>query len=207
MPNRTFKSSNATRGRRPPRRGGEPAHIGPLLSATRAEAARALHLGPVDLDLWRRVVGPRIAERTRPGSVRRQVLTVTVASAVWAQELSLLSAEILARLGQAGIELGAIRFVVGKLSRAELGRVVPPPPPPRAALPRELKGRIEEIEDPELRAAIAEAASSSLALESATSAKRAAPVLRSAASGNARSGPAGPAPAGASRHSRAGRRG
>jgi hypothetical protein len=206
MPNRTFKSSNATRGRRP-RRGGDPAHIGPLLSDTRAEAARALRLGPVDLELWRRVVGPRIADRTRPGSVRRQTLTVTVASAVWAQELSLLSAEILARLGQAGVELGAIRFVVGKLGRAELGPVVPPPPPPRTALPRELRGRIEEIEDPELRAAIAEAASSSLALERATSAKRSVPALRSAASGNARSGPAGPARVATLPNSRAGRRG
>ncbi len=190
---------------RPPR-GGEPAHIGPLLNATRAEAARALRLGPVDLELWRSVVGPRIAERTRPGSVRRQLLTVTVASAVWAQELSLLASDILARLAEAGLNVTGIRFVVGKLTRAELLRVAPPPPPPRAALPRDLSGRIEQIEDPELRAVIAEAARSSLALERPTSTTRAAPDPRSVASRNARSDPAGLAPSAASRRSRATRR-
>jgi hypothetical protein len=198
--------SDRTSKTRRPRRGGEPAHIGPLLSASRSEAARALRLGPVDLELWRRVVGPRIADRTRPGSVRKGVLIVTVASAVWAQELSLLSSEILGRLAEAGVELSSIRFLVGKLQRAEVGRL-PPPPPPRAALPRELRGRIEGIEDPELRAAIAEAASSSLALERATSAKRAVPALRSAVSGNARSARAAPAPAAASPRRRAGRPG
>ena len=188
-------------------RGGEPAHIGPLLAATREEAARATRLGPVDLDLWRGVVGPRIADRTRPGQLRRDVLTVTVASAVWAQELSLLKSEILERLQASGLKLAGIRFVVGKLTGPRMLVAPPSPPPPVAPLPRELRGRLDRIEDPELRAAIAEAAGLSLAQAPSSAAKPTAPGLRSAGPRSVRSGPADPAPRGVSRHTRATRPG
>ena len=66
---------------------------------------------------WATLVGPQIAAVTEPESVTADgVLRVRVASAAWAQELSLMSPRVLARLnaGRKG-RVRELRWVVGKL--------------------------------------------------------------------------------------------
>lgn len=166
----------------------------------------------LDAELWRRAVGPRIAERTTPGTLRAGTLVVRVASAAWAQELSLLSDEIRRRLGEAGIDLKEIRFRVdrGAAGDRSAARAPAPAAPRPAPLPVELVERIGEIEDPELRTVIAQAARHSLALDAtrAPSAKpRGAPGPRSAGSGSDRPAQARREPTAASRRRRGGPRG
>src|SRR5262245_3709762 len=96
-------------GQKPAKR--SPAPIGVLLEEARDASA---HAGGVviDRERWRRAVGDRIASRTEPGRLRAGVLTVHSASSAWAQELSFLSPEILARVRALGLEVEALRFVV-----------------------------------------------------------------------------------------------
>ncbi len=70
--------------------------------------------------LWARAVGEAVARESEPGAERDGMVTVTCRSAVWAQELDLLSAELLERLNQ---ELGgppevpavrSLRFVASR---------------------------------------------------------------------------------------------
>ena len=72
---------------------------------------------------WATLVGPQIAMVTEPESVTADgVLRVRVASAAWAQELSLMSPRVLARLnaGRKG-RVREIRWVVGKLGDRDPG--------------------------------------------------------------------------------------
>ncbi len=68
--------------------------------------------------VWSEVVGVRMAAEARPVAEREGVVTVSCSSAVWAQELELLGAELLARLSarpeleRAG-RVERLRFVVG----------------------------------------------------------------------------------------------
>jgi predicted nucleic acid-binding Zn ribbon protein len=66
----------------------------------------------MDRERWRRAVGDRIAARAEPGWLKGSVLTVIAASSAWAQELSLLGEEIRRRLGEHGLRVEGIRFVV-----------------------------------------------------------------------------------------------
>jgi hypothetical protein len=166
-----------------------PELLGSLLANARATTAKAARAGPVDQDTWRRIVGDRVAQRTEPGRVVRGTLQVRVTSPVWAQELSFFSEEIVARLRRTGVEVDSIRFAVARLDPQPL----PLPPAARrvhrsAVLPEPVQERLAQIQDPELRAAIREAASQSLALQQAatTSPRRAARGPRSAAPGSAR---------------------
>ncbi len=138
-----------------------PQHIGALLARVQQEAARAAGVGPVDRETWRQVVGDRIANRTMADRLQGDTLEVRVASSVWAQELSLLSADILARLHQRRIRVRRIRFKVGTIPELQGAERVAPPPDP-APIPAELSARLATVEDPELAAAIAEAARYSL---------------------------------------------
>ncbi len=68
---------------------------------------------------WAELVGPQIAAVTRPESVTPDgVLRVRVATAAWANELSLMTPRVLARLnaGRAG-RVREIRWVPGPLDR------------------------------------------------------------------------------------------
>jgi predicted nucleic acid-binding Zn ribbon protein len=118
------------------------------------------HSAHITLADWRRAVGERLAVKTHPERVNEGVLTVRVPSSTWAQELSLLSEVVLERLAAAGHRLQKLRFhVAGTSAPVEAPVTVVR----RATLPSTLAASIERIEDPELRAAIAEAASLSLA--------------------------------------------
>jgi predicted nucleic acid-binding Zn ribbon protein len=51
--------------------------------------------------VWERTAGTAVAEAARPTAERSGVLTVTCVAAVWAQELSLMAGELIARLNAA----------------------------------------------------------------------------------------------------------
>jgi predicted nucleic acid-binding Zn ribbon protein len=51
--------------------------------------------------VWPRVAGPAVAREAQPVSERAGVVTVSCRSAVWAQELDLMSPELVERLNQA----------------------------------------------------------------------------------------------------------
>jgi hypothetical protein len=134
----------------------------------------------VDRDTWRRLVGDRVARRTEPGALAGGVLTIHVASAPWAQELSLLTTELLARLKPLGLPIVSVRFRVRQQIQ---GPAAQPKrrPAARASLPEELKQRVDSIDDPELRQVIADAAELWLGREAKLSARSGARDPRSAA--------------------------
>jgi predicted nucleic acid-binding Zn ribbon protein len=79
---------------------------GPATPLARAQAA------------WAEAAGSGLAGVAEPVSERDGVLTVACESAVWAQELELLSSDLLARLNAAladsgDPQLARLRFVVG----------------------------------------------------------------------------------------------
>lgn len=145
-----------------------PAPLGALLGeALRVGAERAGVA--IDRERWRELVGARIAERSAPGRLDRGVLTVLVASAVWAQELGFLAPEILARLASGGIVVRELSFRVAQLPAVERRprAAAPAPIRPDPPLPADLEQRLAEIADPDVRRAVTAAASASLARLSA----------------------------------------
>jgi hypothetical protein len=121
---------------------------------------------PIPLAHWRAAVGPKIADRARPTGLERGVLIVTVATSVWANELSMLAPQLIAKLAERGFsEVKSLRFRVGPLDRIE-GipvkkdyRRVPPPVP----LAPEIERSLAKIPDDELRETIEKAARANLA--------------------------------------------
>ena len=117
---------------------------------------------------WSRSVPPRIVEHARPVKLTRGVLIVHVSSSVWANELHYLTDDLLTRLREHAPEsrIERIRFQVGPLPDIPK-RQPPAPPPPEpvrlASLPDELGRALSRVEDDELRKAITEAATTSLA--------------------------------------------
>ena len=117
---------------------------------------------------WSRSVPPRIIEHARPVRLTRGVLIVHVSSSVWANELHYLTDDLLARLREhaPSSRIEKIRFQVGPLpDLPKRAKSAPPPPEPvrLASLPEELGRALSRIEDDELRKAITEAATTSLA--------------------------------------------
>lgn len=114
---------------------------------------------------WVSIVGPRIAGRTRLGKIYKGVLTIKVASSSWSNELSFLKSELLVKLRRAGHDIVDLRFSVDKIENVEKRpqrRGTPVQATSQTPLPRELLERLEQVDDPNLRAAIAEAARASL---------------------------------------------
>lgn len=70
---------------------------------------------------WPEVAGPVMAQETAPVSESQGVVKVACSSAVWAQELELLSGELTSRLNEriassaGGPEVARLRFAVGRL--------------------------------------------------------------------------------------------
>ncbi len=148
--------------------------VGSLLAGSKTTTARLAGVS-IDWVTWREIVGDRVARRTVPGKIQDGVLSVGVESPVWAQELSLLSDEVIARLRSRGFAVTVIRFRSGVAA----GRVPTPKAPverlaPRAPLPEDLAQRLELIDDTALRETIATAAAHSLGAraERAKKAKR-----------------------------------
>jgi len=141
-----------------------PMSVGDLLRGSARLAPRGGRIASPD---WRRIVGERVADRTRPGNLHDGVLTVYVASAVWAQELTFLSPAILDRLQKTGSKARELRFRIGEIAEPVSATELAPAAPEAkmAALPAELSKRLACVEDPKLRALIAEAAAYSLGRE------------------------------------------
>jgi hypothetical protein len=144
----------------PKKKSRAPTPLGALVDPAREVFAKQAGI-VIDSERWRRAVGDRIAARAEPGWMKGSVLTVITASSAWAQELSLLSEDIKRRLAEHGLVVQGIRFAVRdgagyRGERPRLKRVT------REALPPELRERLSSVDDPELAAAIAEAAGFSL---------------------------------------------
>jgi hypothetical protein len=162
-----------------------PQILGELLDGARVVSAQRGRVA-VDRETWRRLVGDRVARRTEPGGLSGGVLTIYVASAPWAQELSLLSGELLERLKPLRLEISSVRFRVRQQISA-LSWQTRRKPSARAALPDELSDRIADVDDPELKQAIVDAAELWLGRIEKLNAKSAAPARRSAAARSDRS--------------------
>lgn len=117
---------------------------------------------------WSRSVPPRIVKHARPVRLTHGVLIVHVSSSVWANELQYLTDDLLARLREHAPEsrVQKLRFQVGPLPDLPKRppQAAPPPEPVRlASLPEELGRALSRVEDDELRKAITEAATTTLA--------------------------------------------
>ncbi|HEY3498950.1 MAG TPA: DUF721 domain-containing protein [Polyangiaceae bacterium] len=167
-----------------------PSPLGVLLDETRDLSARAGGV-VIDRETWRRAVGERIAQRTEPGRLRGGVLTLHVASAAWAQELSFFVPDLLARIAALGVKVTSIRFRVRPNIAHPGARAAAQREAPRAPLPPELEARLAAVSDPALRAAIAEAATLGLGRPALSSEPRA----RGPRGAAARSAPTARAPA------------
>jgi predicted nucleic acid-binding Zn ribbon protein len=146
------------------------------LQTAQAAVAAALELhGIADqvragrvLTEWAELVGPRIAQRTRPDGVVDRVLWVEVATSAWLHELSLLRPQLLGglreRLGEPAV-FDELKFrLAGQRRRdpVELRAPRRPPPPARPApLPatgvarERIVREAAEVDDAELRELIA----------------------------------------------------
>lgn len=112
---------------------------------------------------WRSIVGHRVAAHTMPTRLEDGTLQVTVSSALWASELSLLQAPILQRLRTVLPSVRMLRFRVGQVTTPPLD---PPTKVLRAELPETLTQTLASVDDPDLRKVIAEAAAYSLGRKS-----------------------------------------
>ncbi|MGC4088901.1 MAG: DUF721 domain-containing protein [Polyangiaceae bacterium] len=175
------------------KQGASPTALGDVLDGTRKvglQRARAA----VDRDTWRRAVGPRIAERTDVGQLKQGELTVYVASAAWAQELSLLTREIMERLQAHGVRVEKVRFRV-KTQAAPAKTAARPQPKaaPAKPLPADLRAHLDRVGDDDLRRAIAGAAGLALSRLAARAtnapATSAPPAARNPRAAAARSAP------------------
>ncbi|WP_394821044.1 DciA family protein [Pendulispora albinea] len=125
---------------------------------------------PIPIQTWKRAVGYRIADRAKPVSLERGVLTVRVSTSVWASELSMLTASVISRLRDAGVEVSELRFRVAPIDPPQrpperrTSRAVPAPLP----LPFELELQLARVEDRELRETLRNSASHSLAWQAHT---------------------------------------
>lgn len=147
--------------------------LGALLESARLATVKAGGCSLTALE-WGRAMGPRIAARSTPEQLRDGVLTLRVASAVWSQELSLLSHEIIQKLVTLGYQVQKIRCQVGPLPTGGL-----PKKPSRSArplpdvpLPTELLATLSTIGDDELRQAVQAAAQNQLNLQAIREAQR-----------------------------------
>ena len=120
---------------------------------------------PIPRGVWEAAVGTRIAYRAEPVRLERGVLHVRVANSAWANELALLTCDIITQLSNSGIEATALRFTVGPLTTPQPTREVPKKAPPKdAKIPKDLEPRMSSVEDDDLRAALSEAAAKQLAI-------------------------------------------
>ena len=93
-----------------------PRPLGAAVEALVADLAPATTLARVQA-CWPEAVGPGLAAEAFPSSERDGIVTISCRSSVWAHELSLLSADLLARLsaslepGGGGAPVRGLRFV------------------------------------------------------------------------------------------------
>lgn len=161
-----------------PRRKRPARTLGPRTASDAVAAALALH-GITDqvragrvVTEWSDLVGPKIAQRTRPDGVSDRILWVEVATSAWLHELNLLRPQLLqsltARLGEPRL-FDELKFrLTGRHRREPVTlraaggagvRPTPPPrplPPPATGIARErIVREASAVDDDELRELIA----------------------------------------------------
>ena len=132
------------------KRKNQPQRIGVALTSVLDELDREGHFALFRLvRIWPEVVGEDIARHTEISGLKFHTLVVKVSNAMWIQELSMMSRQILreltARLGDDSVR--NLRFVKGALSRRRA---------PNRNAPHRLVRRsvaLPELKDPQLRAA------------------------------------------------------
>ena len=153
--------------KRPDRRGSPPAKLGDVLVGADNFVAKQMGQA-IAREEWRAIVGDRIANRTRVGKKWKSTLTVQVASSAWSSELSFLKVDLLRKLQRAGHDITDLRFQVDHFAASsapaqkQASRRFAPQQIQQNELPPDLLRRLQEVDDPNLRAAIAEAATWSL---------------------------------------------
>ena len=130
-----------------------PKGIGGLIN----KALRDQGLGPRVAEVdpkkrWAEIIGPDLAHYVAPESLKHGELTVTVASAVWSQEIMGMQEQLLAQIRER-MHSPAVQSL-----RVRIGRVPAPPPekkplvlPPVESLPEEIRAHLAKVEDPEVR--------------------------------------------------------
>ena len=110
------------------------------------------------VDLWRRTVGPQIAARTLPDTVKRGTLYVLVSSPVWLHQLQFMKEEILRKMNDlSGSEkIRTIFLTIGEIppSHAEAAAHPPHAHAPTSLAKRDrdvMRESLDTIHDPELR--------------------------------------------------------
>jgi hypothetical protein len=116
----------------------------------------------VSLAAWLEAVGQRIADRSRPEKLNRGTLWIRVSSSTWAQELSLQSQLIISRLQEAGLTVSELRFRIATEVAPAARKPAAVASSRRAPLPASLERSLANVQDPALKAAIADAAAFSL---------------------------------------------
>ncbi len=161
LPPRRAKAAPA-----PGTRAGSPLNLAAVLGSTHAAFAAAAQR-PIDRELWRQLMGERIASHSQPEQLSEGRLTLLVSSPVWSQELTLLSADLLKRLVDAGFAVRELRCRVGALPKPEARPRARAALPPPAELPPELSASLDAVSDPELRELMRRTIAVDLALASA----------------------------------------
>ena len=141
--------------RRPKRKA--PVRIGEPLGRALDRAAPAGRRLLAIKQRWRAIVSPRTLEHARPTSIRGNVLTLTVTDSLWMSELMYFVPDFLTALNESLAPeqaLARIRLRVGTLPAMPATDDPGPAghePVQEAEVSAELRGRLERIEDPELR--------------------------------------------------------
>jgi hypothetical protein len=134
-----------------------------LHEIVRRTAPRAKGVPAEIYPAWDAVAGAAVARVTRPDAFTQGVLTVVAKNSVWIQELVMLRGQLLAgleeRLGEPLVR--DVRFRVGRVHERRMpgARTTGPPPPARPLSATAQRRLVEDIRDPELRAAVARALS------------------------------------------------
>ncbi|MBE0618780.1 MAG: DUF721 domain-containing protein [Proteobacteria bacterium] len=113
-------------------------------------------------DVWERAVGPGVAERSRPLSLRSGRLSVAVANAAWMQQLSFLRESIRDAvnnaLGEQLVKEVRLRIAEAEAPKPPTHRASGPPPwlsqPLSPEVVRAVAEEVEAIRDPEIREAV-----------------------------------------------------
>jgi hypothetical protein len=111
---------------------------------------------------WRNIVGEPIGSHTWPGQIRFKKLYLTVQNSVWLQQLTFLKPTLLEKLNrEAGKELiTEIVLRVGELPVLDSGTDSTAPPSPQSPAKEiglaEVSARATSVQDPELRARLAQ---------------------------------------------------
>ena len=109
------------------------------------------------IDLWKRAVGPQIAARTLPETLKRGTLYVRVSAAVWLHQLQFLKEEIISKCNELSgkEEIRSLFFSIGEIPSPPREAADPPPavvPPPLRKRDREMMHEsLNAVRDPELR--------------------------------------------------------